>query len=403
MDLKNRLKDKLEEIAAILLHHKHSYNSIGVLGGSSGIALFHFYYARYKDDNHYDDKGSDIITETFSLIQEGFSYPTFCDGIAGACWALEVLKEEQYIELQEDIITPELDEYLLDKMHEDLQKGYYDFLHGATGYGYYFLKRYQNITSAALKKRYKTYIHQLITFFKDTAIQSDTGIWWQSEIKVGEEKFNGYNLGLSHGVASIINFLSRLSVYPDFSEHTLPLLRPAVNHMLNCKHTNEQFTSSFPNWITEEEPKGYNSRLAWCYGDPGIGISLLRAGEVLDDQKLYQEAIHVLKHSASRRDIVEVGLKDAGLCHGAFGLMHIYQHVFKKTGDTVCKETAEHWATVALDMATHTDGYAGYLFGYEGSWKSRDCLLDGIAGVGLAILSYLADFDTQWDEALLIG
>ncbi|KAA1242894.1 lanthionine synthetase C family protein [Aquimarina sp. RZ0] len=403
MDLKNRLKDKLEEIAEVLIHHDHNYDTIGVLGGSSGVALFHFYYAKFANDDTHADKGAEIIAKTFDCIQEGFSYPTFCDGIAGACWALELLTEEQFIELEEDIITLELDDYLLKKMNEDLLKGNYDFLHGAIGYGYYFLKRYQNTNSDVSKKRYKTYINQLITYFAATAIQSDTGIWWQSEIRVGEQKFTGYNLGLSHGVASIINFLSRLAVYPDFSEHTLPLLKPATHHILSCRHTKPEFTSSFPNWITEEDPNGYNSRLAWCYGDLGIGISVLRAGEVLGNKELIAEAIGILKRSTQRRDITEAGLKDAGLCHGAFGLMHIYHYVFKNTGDPVFKETAEHWATAALDMAIHSDGYAGYLFGHDDSWEQHDCLLDGIAGVGLGILSLLADFDTKWDEVLMIG
>ncbi|KAA1247639.1 lanthionine synthetase C family protein [Aquimarina sp. RZ0] len=378
-------------------------DTIGVLGGSSGIALFHFYYAAFSEDTLHSDQGAAVISETFNRIQEGYSYPTFCDGIAGACWVLELLKEEQFVTLQEDVITAELDNYLLDCMKKDIAENNYDFLHGAIGYGYYFLKRYQQAETVHSKKQYQKHLMPLITFLTDTAISGNTGIWWKSVIKVGEEKFEGCNLGLSHGMSSILNFLSRVSIYPDFSDQALPLVKPAIKHILDCKHTDMEYTSTFPNWITSEKPEGYNSRLAWCYGDLGVGISLLRAGELLEDEDLMHEAITVLKLSAKRKDIKEALVKDAGVCHGAFGIIHIYRFLYKKTHDTVFKKTADYWANVGLEMATHTDGYAGYLFGYEGSWKLQDCLLDGIAGVGLAILSYLTDDETMWDEALMIG
>lgn len=403
MNLKKQLENKLKEIADFLLNHESDNKDIGVLGGTSGIALFHFYYADYEDDDRHAEKGTEIIYEAFQRIQEGYNYPTFCDGIAGACSTLELLKEEQFIELEEDIITPEVDTYLFEMMSIDIKENNYDFLHGAIGYGYYFLKRYQNATTEILKKRYKQYLDHLINFLKNTSIESDTGIWWQSEIMVGEEKFMGYNLGLSHGVSSILNFLSRLVVYPDFSKKIDSLLKLATHHIIGCKHADSIYTSSFPNWTTVENPKGNNSRLGWCYGDLGIGISLLRAGEVLRDNNITKQAIQILKRTTKRRDITEAQIKDAGLCHGAFGVMHIYEYIYKKTKDQIFKETADHWATVGINLVIHPDGYGGYKKRIEDTWELEDCLLDGISGIGLALLSYLRNDYNNWDEALLIG
>ncbi len=315
---------------------------------------------------------------------------------------LELLKEEKFIELEEDIITPELDEYLLEQIKTDIQKGYYDFLHGAIGYGYYFLKRYQNTDSQTSKIRYKGYLMVLIKFLKETAIKEDIGIWWKSEIRVGEDRFIGCNLGLSHGIPSIINFLSRLIVYPDFNAEIQELLKPATMYILSCRHINIGLSSSFPNWITSEDQKDFNSRLAWCYGDLGIGITLLRVAKVLEDKYIYNEAIYILKRTTLRKDIKEAFVKDAGVCHGAFGMVNIYQRIYKITKDQIFREAASHWAQIGLDMDIHQDGLAGYKVHRENNLKVEDSILEGIAGIGLVILSYLSNFETKWDESLLI-
>ncbi len=403
MNLKSTLRSKLTEISSILLEETSKNKDIGVLGGISGIALFHFYCGKFLDDNRHTDKGSDIITEAFDRIQNGYSYPTFCDGIAGAFWVLELLKEEEFIILEEDIVTPELDDHLFEQMNADMRAGNYDFLHGAMGYGFYFLKRYQYAIDKDSKKRYKQYLDSLIFFLKETAIRDTRGIWWKSKIRMGEEKVEGCNLGLSHGISSILNFLSRLAIYPDFYAEVQPLLKPITDYILGCKHTKSELTSIFPNWITPEQSNNYNSRLAWCYGDLGIGISLLRAGKILEDHILLQQAVSILKHTTKRRDLEETFIKDGGICHGAFGVMRIYQYVYKETGNTIFKEATTYWATKALEIATHQNGHAGYKMHAGDSWESEANLLEGTAGIGLSIISYLADFDTKWEEALLIG
>lgn len=401
MNLRTRLTNKLDEIGSFLLQHPIKNNEIGALGGISGIALFHFYYANYSGDDSHTKKGNDIIFEVFNRIKEGYSYPTFCDGIAGACWVLELLKVKDFIQLEEDIITDQLDCLLFGKMKEDLEEGNYDFLHGALGYGYYFLKRYQN--SNSLKNKYKNYLLVLIESLKKMAIRSDSGIWWESNIRVGERTFKGCNLGLSHGISSILNFLCRLGLYSDFYNEVCFLLLPISNHILSYKRKDEILLSSFPNWVTNENLNNYNSRLAWCYGDLGIGISLLRTGEVLKNNNLTLEALDILRKSTKRHDQWETSVVDAGLCHGAFGVMHIYKGLYKKTKDTLFEESANHWATIGINLAIHQDGYSGYKKRTGDIWELEDCLLDGISGIGLALLSYLDSNNKNWDELLLIS
>ncbi|WP_103866047.1 lanthionine synthetase C family protein [Aquimarina sp. I32.4] len=405
MNIETQLRNKLQEISEILEVETDQNKEVGVLSGISGVALFQFYYSRFTEDDTHADKGVETITKTIELINNGFSYPTFCAGISGACWALEILKEEEFIELDDDFLSSELDSYLLEAMRADIKIAYFDFLHGAIGYGYYFLKRYQNAASEASKKIYKTYLDELITALKKTSKENEQGVWWQSVLDK-EKGIVGCNLGLSHGISSTVNFLARIAVYDEFYEDVIELVQKTAYYILSYKTNDTTLTAMYPNWIVENNKTDDPSRLAWCYGDLGIGISLLKAAEVLKDTRLYNEAINTLKHSTKRRNLDEAGVKDAGICHGAYGILHMYTYLYKKTKEDVFKEASDFWMQQALDIGVHDDGYAGYKVwrGVETEkWISEVNLLEGVAGIGLTMLSYMTPLQTKWDESLLIG
>lgn len=405
MNIEHRLQSKLKEIASVLEAESEENKYVGVLSGISGIALFQFYYSRYLGDDKYADQGVQNLTRMVDLINSGVVFPTFCTGIAGACWVMELLKEEEFVDLEDGFFSSDIDSFLLDAMHADLQKEYYDFLHGAIGYGYYFLKRFVNASTPDDKKRYKEYLDKLISSLKASAKKDNHGIWWQSWLSQEKEEEKRCNLSLSHGVSSIINFLARLAEQPTFYNEVQEILKHAVAYVLANKNKDVALSATFPNWVTIDNPNDEYSRLAWCYGDLGVGISLLRAGEVLKDTKLYRDAIHILKRTTLRRDVKEANVVDAGLCHGTYGILNIYNFIYKRTGDIVFKDAMDFWVEQSLAMDVHTNGYAGYKVwtGKDMQWVNEEALLEGIAGIGLSIISYLASFDTKWDECLLIG
>ena len=405
MDIQDQLTQKLAEINDVLAQKAEENKEVGVLSGISGISLFQFYYSKFLEDDSIADLGAESITKSVEYINNGFNYPTFCAGIAGACWVLEILKEEEFVELEEDIFSPELNVFLFESMKDDIEQENYDFLHGAMGYGFYFFKRYQNAKDQISKNTYKEYIVYLIDSLRKSSRKSDHGIWWESVLRK-EEGLKGCNLSLSHGMSSTINFLSRLADYDDFYKDVIELIKKASSYIISCRNKDASLSSSFPNWIIDETPQDNNSRLAWCYGDLGIGISLLRAAEVLKDDSLYQQSIGILKRSTKRRDLNEASVLDAGLCHGAYGIMHIYSYLHKKTKEPDFRDAADFWASQSLAFGNHQDGYAGYMAwrgGDDEKWIPETSLLEGVAGMGLSIISYLAPFDTKWDECLLIG
>ncbi|WP_025742037.1 lanthionine synthetase C family protein [Aquimarina pacifica] len=405
MEIENLFKNKLKEIGEILNAKSEEISDVGVLSGISGVALFQFYYSKFLEDDSFADQGAENLMRMVELINTGNVLPTFCTGVAGACWVLEILKEEELVALDDDFLSSDLDSFLLEVMRKDIKKENFDFLHGAIGYGYYFLKRYKNSSSQKLKNKYKKYLDELVISLKTLAKQNDEEIWWESPLQIGG-KDKGCNLSLSHGVASIINFLARLGELTVFYKDVHELLIKASGYILAHQNNDKTLSATFPNWVVEGEVNEGYSRLSWCYGDLGIGISLLRVGEVLENRHIYDEALRILKKSTRRRDPKEAGIHDAGLCHGTFGILHIYNYLYKKTKDEDFRKAMIFWAEQSLQIDIHKNGYAGYMVwnvNDEEQWKPDTSLLEGIAGIGLSILSYLSPFDSKWDESIMIG
>ena len=403
ISITDKLNCKLFEIYEILKEQHYSDN-LGVLTGLTGLALFHFYYSRFANNDDSSEIGVEIITECFEKINQNYELPTYCSGIAGFGWALEHLYTENFIDFNNDEVLSDLDSYLFEKQLVESSIGQFDFLHGSIGYGYYFLARYKNTSSKELKERYKTNILELISSIKEFAIEFDNKIKWESILSIETQK-KGYNFSLSHGIPSIINFLSRLYSFSDFRSVVSPLLTKSISYILHHKNENSNEHSLFPNFECEPGNRNQHSRLAWCYGDLGIGITLFQTARILQDHDLKKTAIDILKHSAQRVQQQNTLVKDSGICHGAFGIVKVFNRIYKETNIPLFKEAAEHWLNVGLKMSFHEDGHAGYKkwVGGKGIWENELSLLEGISGIGLVIIDYLTDSEFNWDECLMIS
>lgn len=408
MKSKKNIEEKLHQIAKVLEDYKldtETNADIGVLSGGAGIALFYFYYSRFFENENAASLGVTIIEDVVGQINNGYNFHTFCGGISGAAWVIDLIEEEDFVELDADQLLEPLDEYLAKVMKADTSPNFFDFLHGLLGVGMYFLKRYKNTKSEVLKDKYKTYLLEIISLVKEAAIEKDGMMHWDT-VLIQENKLMGCNLALSHGIPSIVNFMSRLAIYDDFKSLVEEDIKKTVNYILQTQNQKDTFTSCFPNWVEGDTKEGSSSRLAWCYGDLGIGLSLWQAGKALNNKELKEKAIEIFEHATHRKEDEDTLIKDAGICHGSFGVMHIFQFMYEETGVTSFQEAADFWLDYSLNMGTHKEGYAGYMKwqgGENAGWKNEFVLLDGIAGIGLTLISYLNPKQMQWNECLMMG
>ncbi len=400
-----KLRLKLLEIAQITAQkYKDHDDNLGIFTGISGIALFQFYYAKHLDSDYHADIGMQMITHCIEKINAGYSIPSYCNGIAGLGWVIQHLNSEEFIEVDCDNLLGQFDGFLYENMIKDFKKGDYDFLHGGLGYGFYFFKRFKHTRSPELKEKYRNILFKCVAELKRLAIIDNGMAKWPYTLGQ-EENMVSYNLGAAHGIASILNFLSRLHDFEAFKKCTGLLLKLGTNYLLDIHNRSKSDISFFPNAIIDENSNKYNSRLAWCHGDLGIGMSMVHVAGALNNTSLKNTWLPILQHSTNRRKQKDTMVVDAGFCHGSYGNAQIYHAINYHYPNDFFKEALNFWIDDGLKKATYPDGYAGYkqMAGLEGKMHPLLSVLEGVSGIGLVTIDYLSSNRNTWDECFMIG
>jgi hypothetical protein len=264
-------------------------------------------------------------------------------------------------------------------------RGDFDLVSGLVGLGVYSLERWPARVS-------RSSLEGVVDRLDETASLVSAGITWRTPADLLPDDIRqrfprGYcDLGVAHGVPGAIAILAAACAAGVRRRTARRLLTGAIAWLLAHKLRRSD-GSSFPARVGPGIVRA-SSRLAWCYGDPGIAATLLGAARSVNEPVWEREAVAIARRAASR-PADEAGVVDAGLCHGAAGLGHIFNRLYQATGDVVLGRAARHWFERALDLQ-QTDG------------SSDVGILMGSSGVALALLAASTALEPSWDRMLLL-
>ena len=375
---------------------------MGLLGGKMGLSLSLLTYPIHSNKQKFNEQGLKIIETVFKEIEQSENYIfSFCNGLAGIGWTFEYLEQKKIITWDTNILLEDFDSALSNVLEFEMKKGNYDFLHGALGIVLYFISRMQK------KENLLPILQKFIVQLDELGEKSSSGsMKWISEIDSEKQK-RGYNISLSHGISSIAVILSKLYAIKGIDREVVSnLLQGCVNYILEQEIDKNKYGSCFPSFALESTELLHGSRLAWCYGDLGIAMALWQAGVALQNETWKNKAMEVLLFAAEKRkDLEKNFVIDAGLCHGAAGIGHIFYRTWWNTRLPEFKKAADYWFEQTLKMAKFDDGLAGYKawLPHVKKWVNVHGLLEGIAGIGLALMTYYYEIEPAWDECLLLS
>jgi hypothetical protein len=134
---------------------------------------------------------------------------------------------------------------------------------------------------------------------------------------------------------------------------------------------------------------------------------LLVAARSVNEREWEREALAIARRAAGRAHD-SAGVKDAALCHGAAGLGHIFNRFFQATGEDLFREAACGWFERALEMKRARNGICGfsaYRRERDGKeyWEDEAGILEGAAGIALALLAAATEIEPAWDRMLLLS
>ncbi|MFY0539491.1 lanthionine synthetase C family protein [Nannocystis pusilla] len=318
-------------------------------------------------------------------------------GLTGVSWAIELLHGRLF-EADGDP-NAAVDTLLIRMLARSPWTAPYDLISGLVGIGVYALERLPRDSAATILAR-------VVARLEETAESRDGGVTWRTRREwrphrnaEGPDDDPGYDLGVAHGVPGSSRCSAR-SVPPGSKCLARALLDGAVAWTL-AQRLPSGSESVFP-YVTRPGDRGQAARLAWCYGDVGIAVALGSAAHAVHQPTWICEALAIADHGASRLN-GNHEVRDAGICHGAAGLGHLYNRLFQATGRAVFRTTARAWFERALAMRRPDAGIAGYLSFNAGtnSWDADSSFLTGVNGIALALLAAATPCAPAWDARIL--
>lgn len=373
----------------------------GLLGDLGGLCLFSFYFGRIFNDTISLDRGEELTNDIILNIRNSLREANlrYSNGVTGFASLLKFLNKEDFVDFEANDVLSDLDEIIFNYAIKELDKGNYDFLHGAMGALYYFLIDAEVLNDYA--KRIISKLHSIVEF------TSEARIYWPFfGINDPYKLEKSINLGLAHGQPAIIAILSKAYRLAPNDNILKGLIENATKTIIDYKYQDSR-NSLYPSIqpiLQNNDHYSKGSRMGWCYGDLGIALALWEAGEALVDKFFKSEALECIKKSALRKDLQDNLVKDAAICHGSAGIMHIINKFSQLSNENKYEEEVNYWKDISVKLLNTNKNklLTGHCaWSNDVKYYNDFGLLQGISGVGLSFLS-LMNTEIKWGEILLM-
>lgn len=375
--------------------------------GAAGLAVFFDYAGRALEDSRLIDCSHAWLDRAITSIMEVPTSPALYVGYPGVAWAAAHLCRTAGVKASDKDSQEEIENALCETLSQTPWVDHFDLIVGLSGVGIYALERLPDPFAVRC-------LSLVIERLAEASQRADAGRTWLTGptlLPSGNKKKapDGYfDLGVAHGVPGVVGFLALAVLSGNSPRRATGLLREAVTWLMS-RETQHTLPSHYQPIALPSGTPLEPARLAWCSGDLGVALSLYQAARALGDDDVRRQAMLIAEDSSKRRGI-GAGVVDACLCHGAVGVAHVFNRLFQATGSEVLREAAIFWYGRGLNYWRQGTGVGGFSYSYDyvnfdGSvvdqWITRPGLLDGAAGIGLALLSAATEVEPSWDALLL--
>lgn len=364
--------------------------------GHAGTAVSLGYLSLVDDPSH-ATHARRLIASAASVLTKQVMRPTLYGGFVGIAWALARLRAWKVVDAT-DASFATIDRALLTFLDTDEWPHPVELIYGLAGCLVYALARLPNPDALRVIERA---LHALEVSSESTP---EGRTWFVAAVHLRSTTLERapegcYNLGLSHGnpgVIATVAEIHRLGIDPP---RTRRLLEESVRWVLAQELDGGRFPSLIGPGV---DPKP--ARVAWCYGPPGVAIALLRAAEALDRDDWRAHALRIAT-LAARTPPEETGVVDPPFCHGAVGLMHIYNRLHQDTGVALFGDAARDWFDRTLAYRREGAGIAGFaarLFAGPENYGEPG-MLYGAAGIAASFAAAISDVEPAWDAMFALS
>jgi lantibiotic biosynthesis protein len=365
--------------------------------GSAGLAVCNGQLARTRCDQQAAGAALTRLEEAVDVLATQPLTSSLYSGFPGIAWAVELV--DGLLGTEGEDRNGDIDEALARLLQRYPEDAPYDLIDGLTGLGVYALARWPRPPAA------QCLLGVVDQLARRARPDRDGVSWWTPPSWRGPRREQywpgGVDLGVAHGIAGVIPFLARVHRLGLARQTVRPLLDGAVSWLL-AHMVDTASGPTVPYFMADGVEPG-PARSAWCYGDPGVAAVLLLAARDAGEPAWAAAATGLAVRAASRPPD-QTGVVDAGLCHGSAGLAHLFNRMYQMTAEPALADAARFWVerTVELCSAMAPGGGVTRTEAARPAWKGPG-LLEGAAGIALAMEAAATTAEPVWDQMLLVS
>jgi hypothetical protein len=372
--------------------------------GSLGLALTCSHLDRCYPDDGWDLRAHGYVQAALRTPVAVLP-PGLFNGLAGVAFTVYQLSCEgaRYQTLLRNIETTLLEStYVLCQRASAISNGCdvgaFDVISGVAGIGLYLLCRLPHPEFADAAERVAHSL-SLLTLRKSALPAWHTPFADLPPTAKLSYRSGNLNCGLAHGAPGILAFLALAYTAGIRSKRHEEAITNLAEWLCEI-----QLTDTWgPNWpyaISLDGTPPIPSRVAWCYGIPGVARSLWLAGQALDQSDWRSTACNAIEVIARRLERSR-DLTSATFCHGTAGVLQVALRFANDCG--VGLDLADALLEVLLSQYEPDS-----LFGYSdvdehGRRIENESLLGGMSGVLLTLVSATEGYEPHWDRVFALS
>jgi len=356
---------------------------VSLASGSAGLAICSGQLARTRCDPRAADAALTSLEEAVGVLATVPLTSSLYSGFTGIAWAVELV--DGLLATKGEDRNGDIDEALARLLQGYPEDAPYDLIDGLAGLGVYALARWPRPGAAQC-------VLGVVEQLARRAWPDRDGVSWRTPPswrgpRREWDRPGGVDLGVAHGIAGVIPFLARVHRLGLARQTVRPLLDGAVRWLL--AHMVDVGSGPTVPYFAAGGAEPGPARSAWCYGDPGVAAALLLAARDAGEPAWAQAATGLALRAAGGPH-GQAGVTDPGLYHGSAGLAHLFNRMYQLTAEPALAEAARFWAERTLELcATAAPSHPG--------------LLEGTAGVALALETLGTTAEPVWDQMLLVS
>ena len=206
---------------------------------------------------------------------------------------------------------------------------------------------------------------------------------------------NGLDLGIAHGIVGPMLALAKLKS-ENILKEDMGIVNEAIKLVFLCRRDDKLWPGKiYSNNIINLDFKNLPTRMAWCYGTPGVAFALFKICQLMNE---------IIESLVNHLHSTEKNIYSPSMCHGLAGVAFIYDFIGRNNSNVELTDFSDSLRKKIITLFSEEK-----VFGYTDKEKIGDVevnlesvgILQGVTGIVLFLLNPYSDENLLWERMFI--